>query len=552
MEKKLEGPPLNKFKGYNDFVLKVNERLFEKDPLAVLYLDIDNLKAYNFHYGFKEGDKAIELLGEIVKDVLEDFGREKALDFYFGEDNFAILSAPLWTDPISRRIIQRFDKKILVLYSEQDQSQGFILTKDRTGEEIEIPLMTLSIGVVTNTKREINHLAQVNQVGFELLKYAKTFFGSNCVVDKRSYEEEHLLLEKAVNALRTKRILIVEDDPDILEIISTVLSSEGYNVETALDGASAINEVKKNNYHLALIDVVLPDIEGLEVLRELKLKDPLSVGIIMTGYASFEGAIKAMREGAYDFLVKPLEMEKLKITIKRGIEQQGLALHNRNLVRSLTKHTAELNRKVEEVLSLNEGLQALYIGTITTLAVTLDAKDHYTQGHSERVKKYAEAIAEEMKLPKEKIKIIKYACQLHDIGKIGIKDHILLKPGPLTEEERELIQRHPQKGADILRSLDFLRNVVPIVEYHHERYNGEGYPGNRSLEEIPLGARIIAVADSFDAMTSERPYRPPKSIGEAVEELKRCKGNQFDPEVVDIFLKVLEEENSLIGSKNKT
>ncbi|MBU0567861.1 response regulator, partial [bacterium] len=439
MEKKLEGSPLNNFKGYNDFVLRVYKRLSAKDPLAVLYLDIDNLKAYNFHYGFEEGDKAIELLGKIAKDVLEDFGQEKGLGFYLGEDNFAILSAPLWTDPISRRIIQRFDEKILALYSEQDQSQGFIRTKDRKGKEIEIPLMSLSIGVVTNTKREISHLAEVNQIGFELLKYAKTFFGSNCVVDKRSYEED-LLPEKADDSLRTKRILIVEDDPDISEIITMVLSSEGYSVETALDGKSAIKKIAENSYHLALIDVILPDIEGLVVLGELKLKDPLSVGIIMTGYASFEGAIKAMREGAYDFLVKPLEMERLKITIKRGIEQQGLALHNRSLIRSLTRHTAELNKKVEEVLSLNEGLQALYLGTITTLAATLDAKDHYTQGHSERVGEYARAIAEKMGLSKEEIRIIQYACQLHDIGKIGIKDHILLKPGPLTEEERGLIQ----------------------------------------------------------------------------------------------------------------
>ncbi|MBU1629426.1 MAG: HD domain-containing protein, partial [Gammaproteobacteria bacterium] len=121
-------------------------------------------------------------------------------------------------------------------------------------------------------------------------------------------------------------------------------------------------------------------------------------------------------------------------------------------------------------------------------------------------------------------------------------------PGPLTEEERGLIQGHPQKGAQMLKSLDFLKNVVPIIKYHHERYNGDGYPGDRSLEDIPLGARIIAVADSFDAMISERPYRPPKNIEEAVEELKRCKGSQFDPKVVDAFLEILEEEDILIDN----
>ena len=188
---------------------------------------------------------------------------------------------------------------------------------------------------------------------------------------------------------------------------------------------------------------------------------------------------------------------------------------------------------------LHRRLQDMYLNTIKALAAAIDARDHYTRYHSEHVTEYSVSIARQMGLPEEHVQKIREAAQLHDLGKIGIHDQILVKVGKLTEEEWTEIKQHTLKGAEILEPLGFLDGVVKIVKYHHERYGGGGYPAGLSGEEIPIGARIIAVADSFDAMVSERPYRKARGYNEAVTELKKCAGGQFDPSVVEAFLKVL-------------
>ena len=191
---------------------------------------------------------------------------------------------------------------------------------------------------------------------------------------------------------------------------------------------------------------------------------------------------------------------------------------------------------------LYENLHQAYLQTIRALATAIDTKDHYTYDHSEHVTKYAIAIAEELGISKREREEIKEACQLHDIGKIGIHDRILTKPGKLTEEEWKEIKLHPRKGADILEPLDFLSGVVELVREHHERYNGKGYPNGIKGQKITLGARVMAVADAFDAMTSERPYRGALSRREAIEELKKQSGSQFDPRVLKAFLEVLKKK----------
>jgi HD-GYP domain-containing protein (c-di-GMP phosphodiesterase class II) len=199
-----------------------------------------------------------------------------------------------------------------------------------------------------------------------------------------------------------------------------------------------------------------------------------------------------------------------------------------------------------ENANLFKSLQNVYMRTVAALASVIDAKDHYTRSHSENVTRYAVAIAKEMKLPYEEVRSIQEACQLHDLGKIGIHDYVLTKPGKLTPEEWEEVKLHSLRGAEILAPLDFIDGISELVKQHHERYDGKGYPNQCKKEEIRLGARIMAVADTFDAMISERPYRRSYSVKEAIEELKRCRGSQFDPQVVNAFLRVLQKNPHIV------
>lgn len=340
-------------------------------------------------------------------------------------------------------------------------------------------------------------------------------------------------------------ILIVEDNLDLAESIAMCLRDDGYRVTISNNGGSAIERIKEGFFNVVIIDIRLPDMDGLDVLKKIKERDQKVVCIIITGFASLDAAISAIRHDVYDFLEKPFDMEKVRWIIKRGIEQQRLIIKNEELVKDLTQKNIELNKRIKEITRLNKRLKALYIGTIASLVSTIEAKDHYTEGHSKRVTDYTMAIAGKLRLSRKEKETLKYACQLHDIGKIGIKDHILSKPGILTSEEMEEIKKHPSSGAQIVKPLEFLDGVIPLIKHHHERYAGSGYPKGLKMEDIPFGARIIAVADAFDAMISERPYRKTKSIEEAIKELKENAGTQFDPKVVEAFVKVLKNKEKI-------
>lgn len=221
-------------------------------------------------------------------------------------------------------------------------------------------------------------------------------------------------------------------------------------------------------------------------------------------------------------------------------------INNKKTKRAFTRNDLELLESLASEVAiaienarLYENLHQVYLRTITALAIAIDAKDHYTRYHSENVTKYALALAGELGFSQKEKEELRQACQLHDLGKIGIHDYILTKPGKLSGEEWEQIKLHSLKGAEILAPLNFLRDVIELVREHHERYNGKGYPDGVKGRKIKLGARIMAVADAFDAMTSERPYRRALSRRKAVEELKKESGKQFDPNMVKLFLKVL-------------
>jgi len=495
--------------------------------------------------------------------------------------------------------------------------------------------------------------------------------------------------EAALEAVPEERpsILVVDDEPIIREVLSDYLASQGYIVHTAENGALALQEIMRKRFHLMMTDLKMPVMGGAELLDELvKRKIQITV-IVMTAYATVETAIQTMKNGAYDYIMKPFKIDEITLMVERALEKDRLQRENiqlreaqrlfqiseamsstlsldkvlRIIVQSAKRETdasvaslvlwdpqerrwyseicdtdilsitpgelddfLDLDRlqqahmegkpvlhpptalsslirrpfrekrnlaslvsvplairgKVTGMLNvfsfregnvfqegqrkslyilgsraanalenarLHEELKAMFLQTIEGFAFAIDAKDPYTHGHSRRVTRYCEWIAEAMGLDEKEVGKIRHAATLHDIGKIGLRLEALNKPAPLTPEEREAFRSHPTKGCKILAPIRFFEDLIPIIYHHHEHWDGGGYPEGRAGSHIPLGARIIAVADAYDAMTSDRSYRKAMNEADAARELEENAGRQFDPQVVEVFTQIL-QERGIVGA----
>jgi putative two-component system response regulator len=327
---------------------------------------------------------------------------------------------------------------------------------------------------------------------------------------------------------RQSKVLVVDDDQFALQSIAKVLEDESYQVVTAASGSEALDLLRQDSFDLVLTDLKMPGIDGLEILRRGREIAPQVVVLIFTGYASLESAIEALREGAYDYLVKPCSADELKLKIERGLERVRLAEERQRAEEELRQSYVKLQRALE--------------GTIHTLVSAIEMRDPHTAGHQRRVAQLACAIAKEMGLPEEQIEGLRMAGLIHDLGKINVPAEILSKPGGLNDLQYGLIKMHPQTGHDVLTEIEFPWPVAEIVLQHHERPDGSGYPQGLVGEEIMLEARILAVADVVEAMASHRPYRPPLGIDKALEEISQNSGVLYDPEVVDVCLKLFTEK----------
>lgn len=349
------------------------------------------------------------------------------------------------------------------------------------------------------------------------------------------------------------KILIVDNDRVFMNYIRDMLSGKGYDVDTAGRAEEAVNKIKLETFNLAIIKEGMPGMEGLKLVKELKAANPDITVILSRDKDSSRKAAALPNLEIYDYLVSPINPEKAVFIIDKGIELNRLSVRNSKVLRrvaeentSLQKQNALLTKRIEEstknLSRLYENLRDTYLRTIKALAQAIDTRDHYTGSHSANVARYAAAIAEAMHLSTQEVEAVREACELHDLGKVGIQDYILSKPTKLTPEEWEQMKEHPMKGAQILEHLTFLGDVVEIVREHHEHYDGTGYPFKHKGDEIPLGARIVCLADSYDAMTSARSYRKsPLTKEEAVAEIVKNSGKQFDPRIVEAFLKVVEK-----------
>jgi response regulator RpfG family c-di-GMP phosphodiesterase len=480
-------------------------------------------------------------------------------------------------------------------------------------------------------------------------------------------------------AAEGKKILIVDDEPSICDILEKFLKKKDFEVMRASDGNTALEVLKKESIDLVVSDIKMPGISGVELLKKIRELDTNLPVLITTGFPTLDTAIEALKLGAYDYLTKPFHLEEIGEKIKRALLQRRLeeenilfsklvSLHEVTKILASTLDLSDLNAKfldfstklakadggaiiftdAKKKLTLAErkseqfkmdfwvkqpfvvaaqwvldrqepliieagsndlpsGLKPIpselgsyvgfplktpsqmigvlnlvrltgresfsnldlelinvlasqasisienvrlyqnirdnYLKTIRAFAVAVEVKDEYTHGHSENVMNYTVLIAKELGMPHHEIERIKYAGLLHDIGKIGVSESILNKPGKLTPQEFHEIKKHPELGAKIIADVPFLKSLVPLVLHHHEFFGGGGYPEGIAGDDIPLGARILTVSDAFEAMTSDRPYRKsmPQEVAYGILEAQR--GVQFDPAIVDLFLKIMRESN---------
>ncbi len=331
------------------------------------------------------------------------------------------------------------------------------------------------------------------------------------------------------------KILVVDDEPNICQILKRWLDSVGYEVETAPDGYEALKKVHAWGPDLVISDIRMPRMDGVELIRQLKLIRPDIPVIALSGLHNANIVRDAMKEGAYDYLFKPFDFEEAKISIDRALERRRLYIENLDYQKNLEKKVAEQAQKI----------RSLYLQAVQSLAIALEEKDRYTHGHSQRVSQISEAIGEKMGFDAEGLRVLRLGGLLHDIGKIGIPESILNKPGKLSKREYDIIKTHPAEGERILRPIIEERGILQIVRHHHERMDGSGYPDRLKGDKIPLVARIAAVADAFDALTSERAYRKPMEGGRAIDYMISETGTHFDPQVMKAFTDVVREQRLL-------
>ena len=329
-------------------------------------------------------------------------------------------------------------------------------------------------------------------------------------------------------------ILVVDDDVSVRTIVAAMLEPAGYEPVLASSAEEAIAKIQDGLApRLILSDIVMTGMTGLTLLDHVRTRHAEIPIVMVSGVSDVAVAIGTLRNGAYDYLLKPFERDQLLGTVLRALEYRALVEQN-NVYRT---HLEELVVARTEMLNSAIGdLERSYDITLEALGDALDLKDTETEGHSRRVTAYTIALARAMQLPPQEIRTMARGAFLHDVGKMAIPDAILLKPGRLTLDEQTTMREHCERGYQMLRKIPYLREAAEIVYSHQEHYNGSGYPRGLRGEEIPLGARIFAVADALDAITSDRPYRSATSFATARKEIRKNMGTQFDPQVVDVFL----------------
>jgi len=323
------------------------------------------------------------------------------------------------------------------------------------------------------------------------------------------------------------RCLVVDDDPQLRKLLCRLMREEGFLCEEAENGRVAKEALEREVATLVLSDLSMPEVDGIGLLRHVKATYPDTVVILITAIADVSTAVACLALGAMDYVSKPFHPDEIRARVHQALDKRRLVLENRDYHERLEEKVAVQAQRIEDI----------FLASIHSLADTLELRDTYTHGHSIRVSRYSVMIARELGMPDEFVRQVELGGRVHDIGKIGVREQVLHKAGPLTDEEYRHVMEHPITGWRTLHPLLHDHAIaLNVVRNHHERWDGGGLPDHLAGEAIPLEARIAAVADTFDAMTSHRPYRPPLPIETTVEEILRYRGKQFDAQAADAFV----------------
>jgi len=361
--------------------------------------------------------------------------------------------------------------------------------------------------------------------------------------------EGERIVDKVVPSRRsTIRVLVVDDELPACKLLSIMLAPPEYYCAMASNGQEALIRLQSERFDAVISDLQMPGMSGMELLAVVRRRYPHVAFLVTTGVDDVDVGVEAMRSGADDYLVKPL----LESVVLASLER---ALYKRHLEQQVEGYRQHLEGMVvERTAQLQAALRQIedsYEDTLEALGAAIDLRDSETAGHSQRVCRYSLEIARAMSWSDKQLGSLARGAYLHDIGKLGVPDRILLKPGPLTADERTIMQQHAQIGFELVKGIPFLADAAEIVLMHHERHDGSGYPRGLKAEEILLGARIFGVADSFDAITSDRPYRRASPFDSGRETIQRDAGRLFDPQVVGVFLGIPPETWQVIAKDQR-
>ena len=499
-------------------------------PIGLLMMDLDKFKSLNDNYGHMIGDAVLKEFARI----LEEVARKTDILARYGGDEFAVILTNANAEQ-TKEFAQRL----------RDAVGKHVFCEDR------YPLqMSVSIGAASSAHPGIDKESDLLSLADRACYLAKdSGQGGVSSADELSPGEQPTppankpAAEPAVPD-KQGQIMIIDDEVIICSMFEKMLTPAGFTVLTETNPLRALERIREmpDQIDLALIDLKMPEMNGIDVIKAIKAMAPEIVCVVLTGFASVDNTIAAMRAGAYDFMQKPVDFDGLTFAIKRGVE-------HRRLRRQVETYRQQMEETLDErTRALNETARALensYMATMEALAAALTVHEPDTVEHDRRVAEYAAFLARRMNIDEEQIMKIKRGALLHDIGKIGIPDAILQKAGSLTGPERDIIRQHAAIGHDILKNIPFLQEEAEMIYQHHENYAGNGYPRGLSGKDIMFGARLFAVVDAFDALRSNRVYRKAVSLEDAAAEIKRCSGTQFDPNIVGVFLSCYPEMDGL-------
>jgi diguanylate cyclase (GGDEF)-like protein/putative nucleotidyltransferase with HDIG domain len=492
-------------------------------PLGLLIIDIDHFKAINDSFGHFVGDQVLKECARLMQASVREV--DIVCRYYGGDEMVVILplSSRAETQTAASRLLETFRHAVIC--------QGTVDLH-----------MTLSIGAC-HVPAPLEPTADRFLIQADRALYRAKQTGRNriCFADDLpdpigETNGAELQVAPAGMADSRRTVLVADDDPEICRYFERVLTRDRYSVLVARNGAEALAALDSASgmVDVALVDLRLGGEDGLDVLQQLRKRDESVIGVIITGGATLDNAVEAMRLGAYDFIQKPIAPGALTAVLERAIKYRRLVLENKRYQMHLEDMVREKNAALSRAL---DNISDTYQFTLEAITDILDVREQKTGEHSRRVARMAIVLAREMGAMPEEIQTIETGALLHDIGKIGVPDSVLLKPGPLTPEERAIMDRHPHIGYNIIKAGPGLEEVSEIVLAHQERYDGSGYPRGLKGDGICLGARIFAVVDTYDAIRTDRPYSKGRSSQEALAELLRHKGTLFDPAVVDAFLR---------------